>query len=184
MTDRPGRIASRRVYAGRIVQLDIDTVRYPDGSTGELEIIRHPGASAVVPVLSGAGTPDPEILLIRQYRYAADGPIWEIPAGRLDADEAPEACARRELEEEAGARAARLERLTTIYTTPGFLDERIHLFAAYGLTPVPHRREPDEFLEAVPHPLSRALGMVRDGAIVDGKSIVAVLFFAAFTRRV
>jgi ADP-ribose pyrophosphatase len=184
VTEDPGRVASRRVYSGRIVQLDIDTVRFPDGSIGEMEMIRHPGAAAVVPVLSGPETADPEILLIRQYRYAAGGPVWEVPAGRLDPGEAPEACARRELEEEAGAKAGRLERLTAIYTTPGFIDERIHLFAAWNLTPTPHRREPDEFMEAVPLPLSRVLGMIRDGEMVDGKSIVAVLFFAAFRSRV
>ena len=180
MSDAPGRIASRRVHAGRILQLDVDTVRYPDGSTGELEMIRHPGAAAVVPVLSPQGSEDPQILLIRQYRYAADGPIWEIPAGRLEPGEPPEACARRELEEETGARAGRLDRLTTIYTTPGFTDERIHLFAARDLTMASHRREPDEFLEVAPHALSTVLGMIRDGAMVDGKSIVAVLFFAGF----
>ncbi len=184
MSDRPGQIASRRVYSGRIVQLDIDTVRFPDGSIGEMEMIRHPGAAAVVPVLSGPDAADPDILLIRQYRYAADGPIWEVPAGRLDPGEEPAHCAARELEEEAGASADRLERLTTIYTTPGFLDERIHLFAAWGLSRVPHRREADEFLETAAFPLSRVLGMVRDGAMVDGKSIVAVLFFAAFRHRV
>jgi len=176
-------MASRRVWSGRFMHLDIDTVRFPDGSTADMEIIRHPGAAAVVPVADGDPA-DPTILLIRQYRYAADGPIWEIPAGRLDAGEDSESCARRELEEEAGARAQRLERLTTIYTTPGFLDERIHLFAAHGLTPVPHRREPDEFMEVVPLPLSRVLGMIRDGEMVDGKSIVAVLFFAAYRSRV
>jgi len=165
------------------MHLDIDTVRFPDGSVGDMEIIRHPGAAAVVPVAAGDPA-DPTILLIRQYRYAADGPVWEVPAGRLDPGEDPEHCALRELEEEAGARAERLERLTTIYTTPGFLDERIHLFAAHGLTPVPHRREADEFMEVVPLPLSRVLGMIRDGEMVDGKSIVAVLFFAAFGARV
>jgi ADP-ribose pyrophosphatase len=184
MTGRPGQVASRRVYSGRIVQLDVDTVRFPDGSIGELEMIRHPGAAAVVPVLSGAAATDPDILLIRQYRYAAEGPIWEVPAGRLDPGEDPAQCAARELEEEAGARAGRLERLTTIYTTPGFLDERIHLFAAFELTTVPHRRESDEFLETVAHPLSGVLDMIRGGAMVDAKSIVAVLFFAAFRPQV
>lgn len=180
MSEAPGRIATRRVHAGRILQLDIDTVRYPDGSTGELEMVRHPGAAAVVPVLSPAGADDPQLLLIRQYRYATDGDIWEVPAGRLDPGEGPEDCARRELEEETGARAGRLDRLTTIYTTPGFTDERIHLFAAYDLRMEAHRREADEFLEAAPHALSTVLGMIRDGAITDAKTIVAVLFFAGF----
>lgn len=180
MTGRPGRIASRRVHSGRIVQLDIDTVRFPDGSSGELEMIRHSGASAVVPVLSGPQDPDPQILLIHQYRYAADGDIWEVPAGRLDPGEDPADCARRELMEEAGVVAGRVEHLTTIYTTPGFTDERVHLYAAFDLKAGEHRREADEFLEVAPHPISRVLGMIRDGTVVDGKTICAVLFFAGF----
>ena len=177
---RPGKLASRRVYSGRVLNLDIDAVRFPDGSTGELEIFRHPGAAAVIPVLSPQGTADPEILLIRQYRYATDGVVWEIPAGRLDAGEAPEACARRELQEETGMEAERIEKLTMIYTTPGFCDERIHLFAAYGVreSGAGHRREADEFVELAPMSLSRALGLIRDGEISDAKTICAVLFFA------
>ncbi len=180
---RPGQIATRRVYSGRVIQLDIDTVRYPDGSTGEMEMFRHSGAAAVVPVLSDAGTAtDPQILLIRQYRYAAGGPIWEVPAGRLDAGEAPLDCARRELLEETGATAGRLETMTTIYPTPGFCDERIHLFAAFDLAVEERnaRREPDEFMTVTPMALSRALGMIKDGEIVDGKTICSVLFFAGF----
>jgi ADP-ribose pyrophosphatase len=178
----PGQVATRRVYSGRVVQLDVDTVRFPNGTTGEMEMFRHPGASAVVPVLSGAGTADPQILLIRQYRYAADGIIWEIPAGRLDKDEEPLACARRELLEETGATAGRFERLTTIYPTPGFCDERIHLFAAYEMEVDESRsqREADEFVEVAPVALSRALGMIKDGEISDAKTICAVLFYAGF----
>jgi ADP-ribose pyrophosphatase len=176
----PGQLGSRRIHTGRIVQLDIDTVRYPDGSVGELEMIRHSGASAVIPILSGPAEPDPQVLLIRQYRYAAGGEIWEIPAGRLDPGEDPGVCARRELLEETGVEAGRLERLTTIYTTPGFTDERIHLFAAFELQTGEHRREADEFMEVAPHPISRILGMIRDGDIVDSKTICAVLFYAGF----
>ena len=181
---QPGQIATRRVYAGRVVQLDVDTVRFPDGSSGEMEMFRHPGASAVVPVLSGANEPDPEILLIRQYRYAADGVIWEVPAGRLDPGEAPVDCARRELLEETGATAERIEPLTMIHTTPGFCDEKIYLFVATGLTvdEGAAMREPDEFMELVRLPLSQAIGLIRDGQISDGKTICAVLYFAAFRR--
>jgi len=176
----PGRLASRRVYSGRIVNIDMDTVRFPDGSSGELELIRHPGAAAVVPVLSPPNSSDPQILLIRQYRYAAGGTIWEVPAGKLDEGEDPETCARRELLEEAGVRAGRLDRLTTILTTPGFTDERIHLFAAWDLAPGEHRREADEFMEVRPVALSSVLEMIRDGVIADGKTICAVLFFSGF----
>lgn len=183
-TTGPGQLATRRVYSGRVVQLDVDTVRFPDGSSGEMEMFRHPGASAVVPVMSGPGEADPQILLIRQYRYAADGVIWEVPAGRLDPGEAPLDCARRELLEETGATAQLFEPLTMIYPTPGFCDERIHLFAATGLAvdEKSARREADEFMELVPMPLSQAIGLIRDGQISDGKTICAVLYFAAFRR--
>jgi len=103
----PGKVGGRRVHQGRVIALDIDTVRYPDGSTGEMEVIRHPGASAVVPVLGDAHEADPTILLIQQYRYATDGMLFEIPAGRLDAGEDPAVCAARELREETGCAAAR-----------------------------------------------------------------------------
>src|SRR5256885_8063383 len=101
----PGRVESRRVYTGKVVSLDVDTVRFPDGSTGELEMIRHPGASAVVPFLSDPMSADPQVLLIRQYRYAADGYLYEIPAGRLNRGEDPRNCAARELKEETGCTA-------------------------------------------------------------------------------
>jgi ADP-ribose pyrophosphatase len=176
-----GRLAARRVYSGKVLDLDVDTVRFPDGSTGELEIIRHSGASAVLPVLSPESAEDPQILFIRQYRYAAGGTVWEVPAGRLDPGETPEACAARELLEETGARSSRLERLTTIYTTPGFTDEQIHLFAAWDLALSDNpRREQDEFLEVTALQMSRALELIKAGEIVDAKTVVAVLFFAGF----
>ncbi|HVO35090.1 MAG TPA: NUDIX hydrolase [Gemmatimonadales bacterium] len=182
-TDAPlGRLASRRIYTGRVLNLDVDTVRFPDGTSGELEMIRHPGAAAVLPVLTADGSEDPQILLIRQYRYAAGGNVWEIPAGRLEEGESPEACARRELLEETGATAGRWDRMTTIYTTPGFTDERIHIFAARDLVVRPQetRREPDEFMEVKPVTVRAAIEMIRDGEVVDGKTIVAVLFYAGF----
>lgn len=174
------RLDSRRVHSGRVLNLDIDSVRFPDGSVGELEMIRHSGASAVVPVLSAGTAADPEILLIRQFRHAADGPIWEIPAGRLDPGETPETCAARELEEETGMRAGRIRRLTTMFTTPGFTDERIDLFAAHDLVPGPPRRDSDEFLETHILALSRCLEMIRSGEISDGKTAVALLFYSKF----
>jgi ADP-ribose pyrophosphatase len=169
-----------RVYSGRIVSLDVDEVTFPDGSRGQLEIFRHPGASAVVPFLSDPAGEDPQVLLIKQYRHAVGGWLYEIPAGRLDAGEDPADCARRELEEETGCTAERVERLTTIFTTPGFCDERIHLFLADGLTMGEHRREPDEFLEIERVPLSRALAMIEGGDIQDAKTIVGLLYAAGF----
>lgn len=173
-------LARRRIHTGRVVHLDVDTVQYPDGSTGELEMLRHPGAAAVIPFASDPRGADPTVLLIRQYRYATGGPLYEIPAGRLDEGETPDQCARRELKEEVGVTAGRLERLTTIWTTPGFTDERIHLFWAADLAAGAHAREPDEFIEVVPKPLSEVLGMVRSGEICDGKTVVAILYMAGF----
>ena len=177
-----GKVASQRVYTGRVVSLDVDTVRFPDGSTGDLEMVRHPGASAVVPFLDDPEHEDPRLLLIRQYRYAADGFVYEIPAGRLDPGEAPERCASRELREETGYTASRLDYLTTIYTTPGFTDERIHLFAARGLELGEAARESDEILEVEPLRLSAALEMIQSGRIVDGKTIIGIFFVAHFFK--
>ncbi|HLB83077.1 MAG TPA: NUDIX hydrolase [Gemmatimonadales bacterium] len=174
---------SRRIYTGRVVRLDVDTVRFPDGSTGELEMIRHPGAAAVVPCASDPPGADPTILLIRQYRYATGGELWEIPAGTLDPGEDPEACARRELLEETGVTAARLQRLTSIWTTPGFTTEVIHLYLATGLTTGEPSRERDEFIEVVPQPLSRVLELIRDGELRDAKSVVAILYMAGFVLK-
>jgi len=175
-------VSSKRLYSGRIVNLDLDSVRYPDDSIGQLEILRHPGAAAVVPFLDPPGGADPRAVLIRQFRHAADGYIWEVPAGRLDGGESPESCAERELEEETGMRARRLERLTTIYTTPGFTDERIHLFLADGLEPGAEHREADEFMELHTLRWSQVLEMIDRGEIVDGKTLVSLLFVQTFRR--
>jgi ADP-ribose pyrophosphatase len=175
-------LSTSRVYSGRVVNLDLDQVRFPDGSTGTLEMLRHPGASAVVPFLDDPTDRDPRVLLIRQFRHAADGFIWEVPAGRLDPGEQPEACARRELEEETGMVAETFERLTTIYTTPGFTDERIHLFLARGLKPGTQRREADEFMELHQLRWEEVLGMVRRGEISDGKTLACLMFVQCFRR--
>jgi len=185
MTETPQRhrLETRRAYTGRFINVDLDTVQAPDGSTLELEMVRHPGACAVVPLLSDPGGADPQVLLIRQYRYAAGGAIWEIPAGVLEPGETPEDCARRELLEETGASADRIEYLTAIYTTPGFTDERIHLFLATGITAGEPRPRSDEFVEVEVRPISRVLEMIRDREIVDGKSIVALLYVAGFRLK-
>lgn len=175
----PGLLSSRPVHRGRIVDLSIDTVRFPDGSTGQLEMIRHSGAAAVLPVLGDVGDPDPEILLIRQYRYAAGGYLFEVPAGRPDREgEDWEVCARRELEEETGLVARSLTRLTSILTTPGFTDERIHLFLARDLQEGSIAPDEDEFIELARMRLSEALEMVETERIVDAKTICTLLFAA------
>jgi ADP-ribose pyrophosphatase len=177
---RPGRVKSSRVYTGKIVSLDVDSVRFPDGSIGELEMIRHSGASAIVPFLSDPQGEDPQVLMIRQYRYAADGYLYEIPAGRLDKGENPRDCAARELKEETGCTAEHFDHLLTIYTTPGFTDEKIHLFMATGLVAGETKHEVDEFLDLHPMRLSRALEMVEAGEIQDAKTVIGLLFAAGF----
>src|SRR3982751_2796504 len=172
------KLSTRRVHSGRIVNLDIDTVRFPDGSTGELEMIRHSGAAAVVPFLSDPAGDDPQILLLKQYRYAAEDFLYEIPAGRLDPGEKPVDCARRELLEETGCTAEHIEPLYTFYTTPGFIDERIHGFIATGLTGGESKREADEFMTLETMTLSRALELIQAGEIRDGKTTVLILFAA------
>ncbi len=176
-------LSSRRVYSGRIVALDLDTVRFPDGSTGEFEMLRHPGAAAVVAFLDDPQGEDPRILLLRQFRFATGGYLWEIPAGRRDGGEAPESTARRELEEETGYRCETLEPLTRIWTTPGFTDEVIHLYMASGLTEGTRALEADEFVELHEVRWSKVLEMVRDGTLVDTKSLNAILYIETMHRR-
>ena len=160
------------------LRVNRERARLPDGRELDLDIVRHPGAAAVVPFAS----PD-EVILIRQYRHAANGTILEVPAGKLDPGESPETCAVRELEEEAGQRAGRLEALGWIWTTPGFTDEKIHLFAAFDLTEVPARPEADESIEPLRVPLDEALDLVWRGELRDAKSSLALLHAARVLGR-
>jgi ADP-ribose pyrophosphatase len=180
--DKPAaQLASKQLYRGKIVTLNRDTVRFPDGSvTEEFDIVRHPGASAIVPFMSDPQGDDPQLLLLRQYRYAAGGYIYEIPAGRLDEGEDPAACAVRELKEETGCTAERMEPLTSMFTTPGFTDEVIHLFMATGLTHGESNREADEFVDVVIVGLAEALQMIKTGEILDAKTALGILYAAGF----
>lgn len=173
--EKPGQLESRPIHSGRVVDLAMDRVRFPDGSTGELELVRHSGASAVVPVLGDANQPDPEILLLRQFRYATGGELYEVPAGRPDSSAEPwDLCALRELEEETGYRARALVYLGSIWTTPGFTDELIHLWLAHDLTPGRLSTDDDEFVTPVPMRLSEALALIDRGEMRDAKSICAL----------
>jgi len=164
---------SKEIYKGRVVHLFVETVTLPNGHTTALEVIHHPGAAAVVPFVDGR-----DILLVRQYRHAAGGYLLEIPAGKLDPGEAPEACARRETEEETGQRVGRLEKLGAILTTPGFTNEIIHLYAGYDLTATAAHTEPDEDLTVVRMPFAEAVAMVERGEIEDAKTMAALLLAA------
>jgi ADP-ribose pyrophosphatase len=157
------------IYKGTVVTLNVDTVRLPNGHIIDLEVIRHPGASAVVPMKE-----DGTVVLIRQFRHAANGFIYEIPAGKLHPKEDPLDCAARELEEEIGYKAGRFELLSSIFTAPGFADEVIHIYLATGLTIGTQNLDQDEVLEVVEMPLREAISKIEDGTIRDGKTIVGL----------
>ena len=176
----PEMLRTEQLHQGKIITLNSDTVRFPDGTSAEMDILRHPGASAVVPFLSGPMGDEPQVLLLRQYRYAAGGYLYEIPAGRLDEGETPIQCAARELKEETGCTADHMEVMTSILTTPGFTDEVIHLFMATGLSHGEPNKEADEFVEMVIMRLSEALERISTGEITDSKTIVGLLFAAGF----
>jgi ADP-ribose pyrophosphatase len=167
----PGTELRRRTqaYAGRFFHLDLDEVSLPNGAEAALEVLRHPGAAAVLP-LTDRGT----AILIRQVRHAAGGRIYEVPAGKLDGGESPASCARREIVEEAGVEAGCLHPLGSIWTTPGFTDEVIHLFAATGLRAARQELEPDEVIETEEMPWSTVLRMLASGEIRDGKTVCAL----------
>jgi len=159
----------KNVYSGKVVVLNLETVPLPTGAQVELEIVRHPGAAAVVPL-----KPDGTVVLVRQYRHAAGGFIYEIPAGKLNRGEDPLSCAARELEEEVGYRADRLDLLTSIFTAPGFTDEVIHIYLASGLSPGRQQLDHDEILEIIEVSLDKALAMIQSGEIRDAKTIAGL----------
>jgi ADP-ribose pyrophosphatase len=167
------RTSQEVLYRGNSVDLVVDEVRYPSGKTGVREIVRHPGGAAVVPLLR-----DGAVLLVRQHRYPLDEEILELPAGKLEPGEEPRVAAGRELEEETGYTAAELTPLTSIYTSPGFCDEELHIYLAAGLLSSPGgaRRDDGEFsMTTVTVPLSEVPAMIDRGDIRDGKTIVGLL---------
>lgn len=162
----------RNVFKGKVLTLNLERVRLPNGSVAELEIAHHPGGAAVV-ALDAAG----QVCLLRQFRHAAGGWLLELPAGKLDGGEPPLDCARRELEEEAGVQAASWEKLGEFFSSPGVLTEVIHLYLARELTPTPRRPEEHEVFEVRWLPLQEAFAMAASGGLEDGKSLVG-LFWA------
>jgi ADP-ribose pyrophosphatase len=166
----------RSIYAGRVVTLNVERVTLPNGTSVDLELVRHPGAAAVAAV-DGDG----RVVLISQYRYAAGGFVWELPAGVLDhPGEPPVECAARELREETGLGAGRLSALGQIMPTFGYSDERIHLFLAEELTDGAHAQANDEVIREIRRvPLHDALGMVRAGEVVDAKTVAGLYLAAA-----
>jgi len=165
----------RQVYRGRILDVGVEHVVLPNGAAVDLEVIRHPGAAAVV-----ALDAERRVVLIHQFRHAAGGYVWELPAGVLEAPgEPPGVCAARELREETGLDAGRFDPLGVVLPTPGYSDERIHLFLAVDLRDGEHAREHDEVIREIRRvPLAEALDMVRRGEIVDGKTVAGLALAA------
>jgi ADP-ribose pyrophosphatase len=163
-------LSHERRYDGKVLALDIDEVEEPGGVRAIREVVRHRGSVAVLAVHD-----DGRLVLVRQYRYPVGESVWELPAGRLDPGETPEQAAARELEEEVGLRATRLEPISFFFTTPGFCDERMHVYRATALTEVPARPEEDERIEARSVTLEEAWQMIRRSEIREGKTLVALL---------
>lgn len=165
------------VFTGRVIQFNLEQVRLPNDHVATLEIIHHPGGAAVV-ALDDAN----RICLVRQYRHAVGGYIWEIPAGKIDDKEPPLQTAQRELEEEAGRTAKQWRSLGDYLSSPGFVTEVVHLFLATGLTEVDHRLEASEVLESHWFPFEQVLQMAHSGELRDGKSLAALLRASAYVQ--
>lgn len=165
------------VFEGKVVRLYLDLVRLPNGKVAEREVVLHWGAVGMVPIDA-----EGRVILVRQYRHAPGEDLLEIPAGKLAEGEDPLGCAIRELKEEIGCEARRWTKLASFYTSPGFSDERLHLYLAEGLVEGDAEPEEDEFLELVRMPLERALALVEEEGIKDSKT-VAGLALAMLYRR-
>lgn len=166
-------IGSDVVFEGRLISVRVDEVELADGRRARRELVEHPGAVAVVPLLE-----DGRVVMIRQYRHAAGKVLWELPAGLIEEGEEPEGCARRELGEEIGYEPGELVPLFSTFLSPGFSSEIIHIFLARKLRPVNVASEPDERIEAVPVPLAEAVEMVRRGEVENAAAICGLLAVA------
>ena len=170
--EKPQILKSVEIFRGRVVELTLDTIREGD-KTYEREVVRHPGSAVIIPVFE-----DGTIALVRQYRHPAVRYLLEAPAGTLERGEAPEAGAARELEEELGYTAARLEKLTEFFVSPGFCEEKMWVYLATEMTMTAQRLEDDEIVEVVRVPFSQALSMITTGEIDDAKTIIGVMLAA------
>jgi len=172
------RVSGERVLDGLIIKVDRDTVTLPDGNTSLREIVRHPGAAAVVPILDSG-----KVVMVRQYRYSIGKATLEIPAGKLDEGEEILTCAHRELKEETGYSAKRMDKLMPFVSSPGFTDEVIHIYLARGLTPGQAGGDDDEFIEIESFTIDALIEMILTGRICDGKTVAGILSAAEYLRR-
>ena len=168
----PETLSQQEIFRGRIFAVTLDEVR-EDGLTYQREVVQHPGGAGVVALFD-----DNTVALVRQYRHPTGHYVLELPAGRLEPNEPPEQCAARELIEEVGVRAGRLEKLAEFFTTPGFCAEKLYVYLATDLTEVGQNLEADELVEVVRLPLAEALKMCGSGAIEDAKTIIGLTLAA------
>lgn len=168
----PQIIASQEIYQGRVFKVTVDTIREGE-VTYQRDVVHHPGSAVIIPVFAN-GT----VAFVRQYRHPAVRYLLEIPAGTLEPGETPEVGARRELEEELGVVAGKLEKLSEFFVSPGFCEEKMWLYLATDLTETKQRLEDDELIEVLRVPFAQALEMITDGEIEDAKTIIALLLAA------
>lgn len=167
--------SSKKIYEGKMIHVSLDEVEV-NGDITEREWVKHPGAAAVLAI-----TEEKEILFVRQYRYAVGKVLLEIPAGKRDSGETPESCALRELEEETGYRGTLLK-LGSIYTTPGFCDETIHLYLAENLVSGTPHLDDHEYLDVVKIPVEEVFSLIEEGKIEDAKTLSALLLATPYLK--
>lgn len=163
------RIASTRVFEGRVIKVRVDDVALPTGKRVTREVIEHPGAVAVIAIRK-----DRSVVMVRQYRHAAGKVLLEIPAGKLDKNEDPDSCASRELVEETGYKAAVIRKLASVYTTPGFTDEIIHIYLAEDLSQAEQNTDEDEFIDIEYYSPEQLKELIKAGHIEDAKTMLGL----------
>jgi ADP-ribose pyrophosphatase len=163
----------KRVYSGKAINVRADDIVLPDGKKAVREFMEHPGAVAAIPFLD-----NDTIILVKQYRYPVRELTYEIPAGKLDKGERPDACVRRELEEETGYRAGKIKRVASFWPTPAFSDEVIYIYEAHDLKPSRRSPDEDEFIDHCEMSMAEALRLIKTGKIRDSKTMIALLYWA------
>ncbi len=162
-------ISSEKIFDGKIIKVYFDNVKLPNDRTATREKVIHPGAVAIVPINSNK-----EVILVKQYRHPIENILIEIPAGKLDKGETPLNCAKRELEEEVGAKNGNLIHLSSFHTTPGFSNEVLHLYLAVGFEKKQNNLDVDEFLQVMEIKLEDSIDMIVKGEIKDAKTIIGI----------
>lgn len=171
-------LESKEIFNGRVIRVTLDTVELENGNISHREVVSHHGGACVLAV-----TDQEEVYLVRQFRYALREELWELPAGKLEANEDPFEAAKRELGEECGVSADHYHSLGVLYPTVGYDNEKIYIWAATGLHETAQHLDADEFLDVHKLPLDQVIGMVLDGTIRDSKTVAGILKFAALRQK-